>query len=448
MSMNTYLIKNTQIVNEGKTIQADVLIKNGRIEKIASQIDTKGAITEINGENQFLLPGVIDDQVHFREPGLTHKANIYSEAKAAVAGGTTSFMEMPNTQPPVFTQALLEDKYQIGANTSLANYSFYMGTSQDNLEEILKTNEKKKDVCGIKIFMGSSTGNLLVENPLVLEKIFGGTELLIATHCEEESLIKRNKAALEAIKPILEPADHPIIRDEEVCFESSFKAIQLAKKFDARLHILHISTAKELQLFSNLRTLADKRITAEVCVHHLHFTSNDYASLGNFIKCNPAIKAPENKNALWEGLLNDQLDVIATDHAPHTLAEKQEAYAHAHAGLPLVQHGLMLMLKYVEEGKISMEKMVEKMSHAVATCFEIKDRGFIREGYHADLVLVKKAPYTVSKENILYHCGWSPFEGNSFPYQINTTFVNGYKVYHEGIFNEAQKGQRLQFTRS
>ncbi len=446
--MNSYLIKNVQIVNEGKTIQGDVLIKNGRIEKIASQIESIGGITEINGENQFLLPGVIDDQVHFREPGLTHKANIYSEAKAAVAGGTTSFMEMPNTQPPVFTQALLEDKYQIGAKNSLANYSFYMGTSQDNLEEILKTNDKKKDVCGIKIFMGSSTGNLLVENPLVLEKIFGGTELLIATHCEEESLIKRNKAALEAIKPNLEPADHPIIRDEEVCFESSFKAIQLAKKFDARLHILHISTAKELQLFSNLRTLADKRITAEVCVHHLHFTANDYASLGNLIKCNPAIKAPENKKALWEGLLNDQLDVIATDHAPHTWAEKQEAYAHAHAGLPLVQHGLMLMLKYVEEGKISMEKMVEKTSHAVATCFQIKDRGFIREGYHADLVLVKKAPYTVSKDNILYHCGWSPFEGISFPYQVNTTFVNGYKVYHEGVFNEAKKGQRLQFTRS
>jgi dihydroorotase len=446
--MNSYLIKNTEIVNEGKTIQGDVFIKNGRIEKIASQIESMGSITEINGENQFLLPGVIDDQVHFREPGLTHKANIYSEAKAAIAGGTTSFMEMPNTQPPVFTQALLEDKYQIGANTSLANYSFYMGTSQDNLEEILKTNDKKKDVCGLKIFMGSSTGNLLVENPLVLEKIFGGTELLIATHCEEESLIKRNKAAIEAIKPILEPSDHPIIRDEEVCFESSFKAIQLAKKFDARLHILHISTAKELQLFSNLRTLADKRITAEVCVHHLHFTANDYASLGNLIKCNPAIKAPENKNALWEGLLNDQLDVIATDHAPHTWTEKQEAYAHAHAGLPLVQHGLLLMLKYVDEGKMSMEKMVEKMSHAVATCFQIKDRGFIREGYHADLVLVKKAPYTVSKDNILYHCGWSPFEGNSFPYQVNTTFVNGYKVYHEGVFNEAQKGQRLQFTRS
>jgi dihydroorotase len=446
--MNTYLIKNTQIVNEGKTFQGDVLIKNGRIEKIASQIEAEGGITEIDGENQFLLPGVIDDQVHFREPGLTHKANIYSEAKAAIAGGTTSFMEMPNTQPPVFTQTLLEDKYQIGAHTSLANYSFYMGTSQDNWEEVLKTNDKKNEVCGVKIFMGSSTGNLLVDNPLVLERIFGGSELLIATHCEEESIIKRNKAALEAIKPILEPADHPIIRNEEVCFESSFKAIQFAKKFDARLHILHITTAEELQLFSNLRTLADKRITAEVCVHHLHFTSNDYASLGNLIKCNPAIKAPENKDALWKGLLNDQLDVIATDHAPHTWAEKQEAYAQAHAGLPLVQHGLLLMLKYVDEGKISMEKMVEKMSHAVATCFQIKDRGFIRDGYYADLVLVKKAPYTVTKENILYHCGWSPFEGSRFPYHVNTTFVNGYKVYHEGVFNEAQKGQRLQFTRS
>ena len=446
--MNSFLLKNTQIVNEGKTINGDVLIKEGRIEKIASNIETKGAITEIDAEGQYLLPGAIDDQVHFREPGLTHKANIYSEAKAAVAGGVTSFMEMPNTQPPVFTQALLEDKYKIGATTSLANYSFYMGTSQDNWEEVLKTNDKKNDVCGVKIFMGSSTGNLLVDNPLVLEKIFGGSELLIATHCEEEGLIKKNKAALELIKPILEPSDHPIIRNDEVCFESSFKAIQLAKKFDARLHILHISTAKELQLFSNLRTLADKRITAEVCVHHLHFTADDYPALGNLIKCNPAIKAPENKNALWEGLLNDQLDVIATDHAPHTWAEKQEAYIHAHAGLPLVQHGLILMLKYVEEGKITMEKVVEKMSHAVATCFEIKDRGFIREGYHADLVLVKKAPYTITKENILYHCGWSPMEGTTFPYHINTTFVNGYKVFHEGVFNESQKGQRLQFTRS
>ncbi len=446
--MNSYLLKNSQIVNEGNTFPSDILIKNGRIEKIASQIETKSAITEINAENYYLLPGVIDDQVHFREPGLTHKATIYSEAKAAVAGGVTSFMEMPNTLPPVFTQTLLENKYQIGAQNSLANYSFYMGSSQDNIEEILKTNEKKNEVCGVKIFMGSSTGNLLVDNPLVLEKIFGGTELLIATHCEEESLIKKNKAALELVKPILEPADHPIIRNEEVCFESSFKAVQLAKKFDARLHILHITTAKELQLFSNLRALADKKITAEVCVHHLHFTSNDYASLGNLIKCNPAIKAPENKNALWEGLLNNQLDVIATDHAPHTWAEKNEPYTNAHAGLPLIQHGLMLMLKYVEEGKLSLEKMVEKMSHAVATCYQIKERGFIREGYHADLVLVKKAPYTVSKENILYHCGWSPLESMSFPYQIHSTFVNGYKVYQEGQFNEAQKGHRLQFTRS
>ena len=446
--MSSYLIKNTNIVNEGKTINGDVLIKKGRIEKITNQIDVKEAVTEINGEGQFLLPGVIDDQVHFREPGLTHKATIYSEAKAAVAGGVTSFMEMPNTQPPVFTQALLEDKYKIGANTSLANYSFYMGTSQDNWEEVLKTNDKKNEVCGIKIFMGSSTGNLLVDNPLVLEKIFGGAELLIATHCEEESLIKKNKAALEAIKPVLEPSDHPIIRNEEVCFESSFKAIQLAQKFDARLHILHISTAKELQLFSNLRPLADKRITAEVCVHHLHFTSDDYARLGNLIKCNPAIKSPAHKAALWQGLLNDQLDVIATDHAPHTLAEKQETYAHAHAGLPLVQHPLLLMLNYVKEGKLSMEKMVEKMSHAVATCFQIKDRGFIREGYHADLVLVKEIPYTVSKENILYHCGWSPLEGMTFPYQVRSTFVSGHLAYHEGVFNEAEKGQRLQFTRA
>ena len=446
--MSTYLIKNTSIVNEGKTIHGDVLIKKGRIEKIASQIDVKEAVTEINGEAQFLLPGAIDDQVHFREPGLTHKANIYSEAKAAVAGGVTSFMEMPNTQPPVFTQTLLEDKYTIGAQTSLANYSFYMGTSQDNWEDVLKTNDKKNEVCGIKIFMGSSTGNLLVDNPLVLEKIFGGAELLIATHCEEESIIKKNKAALEAVKPHLEASDHPIIRNEEVCFESSFKAIQLAQKFDARLHILHISTAKELQLFSNLRTLADKRITAEVCVHHLHFTADDYASLGNLIKCNPAIKSSEHKAALWEGLLNDQLDVIATDHAPHTWAEKKEDYAHAHAGLPLVQHPIMLMLKYVKEGKISMEKMVEKMSHAVATCFQIKERGFIREGYHADLVLVQEQPYTVSKENILYHCGWSPLEGTTFPYQVRSTFINGHPVYHEGVFNESQKGQRLQFTRS
>jgi dihydroorotase len=445
--MQGYLIKNTKIVNEGTCVNGDVLIKNGRIEKIAASIDTHLNVQEINGEGQFLLPGVIDDQVHFREPGLTHKANIYTESKAAVAGGVTSFMEMPNTNPPAFTQELLEEKYSIGAQTSLANYSFFMGTSQENLEEVLKTNAKKNEVCGIKIFMGSSTGNLLVDNPIVLENVFSKSALLIATHCEEESIIKKNKAALEAIKANLEPSDHPIIRNEEACFESSWKAIQLAQKFDTRLHILHISTAKELQLFSNLRPLKDKRITAEVCVHHLHFTSDDYATLGNLIKCNPAIKAPENKKALWEGLLDDRLDIIATDHAPHTWDEKQEAYIHAHAGLPLVQHSLMLMLKYVEEGKLSMEKMVEKMSHAVATCFQVKERGFIREGYHADLVLVGKKPYTVTKDNILYKCGWSPLEGTTFPYQINSTFVSGHLAYHLGEFNEANKGARLQFMR-
>lgn len=445
--MQGYLIKNTRIVNEGACVNGDVLIQNGRIEKIASNINTPSNVQEINGEGQYLLPGAIDDQVHFREPGLTHKANIYTEAKAAVAGGVTSFMEMPNTNPPAFTQELLEAKYSIGAETSLANYSFFMGTSQENIEEVLKTNAKKNEVCGIKIFMGSSTGNLLVDNPIVLENVFSKSELLIATHCEEESIIKKNKAALEAIKANLEPSDHPIIRNEEACFESSWKAIQLAQKFDTRLHILHISTAKELQLFSNLRPLKDKRITSEVCVHHLHFTADDYATLGNLIKCNPAIKGPENKKALWEGLLDDRLDIIATDHAPHTWEEKQEAYVHAHAGLPLVQHSLQLMLKYVQEGKLSMEKMVEKMSHAVATCFQIKDRGFIREGYHADLVLVGEKPYTVTKQNILYKCGWSPLEGTTFPYQINSTFVNGHLAYHLGEFNESYKGARLQFMR-
>jgi len=323
-----------------------------------------------------------------------------------------------------------------------------MGTSQENWEEVLKTNDKKNEVCGVKIFMGASTGNLLVDNPLVLEKIFEGSELLIATHCEEESIIKKNKAALESTKAILEISDHPVIRNEEACFESSFKAIQLAKKFNARLHILHISTAKELQLFSNMLPLAEKRITSEVCVHHLHFTANDYATKGNLIKCNPAIKAPENRAALWEGLLNDQLDVIATDHAPHAWDEKQGDYSHAHAGLPLVQHPVLLMLKYVKEGKLTMEKMVEKMSHAVATCFQIKERGFIREGYYADLVLIEEAPYTVTNENILYKCGWSPLLGTHFPFQIHSTFVNGQLVYDKGIFDESTRGQRLQFTRS
>ncbi len=446
--MQQYIIKNTCIINEGKRINGDVLIKNGRIEKIAGTIDTKERSKEIIATDQFLIPGAIDDQVHFREPGLTHKATIYSEARAAVAGGVTSFMEMPNTQPPAFTQELLEDKYAIAAQHSLANYSFYMGTSNDNIEEVLRTNDKKNEVCGVKIFMGSSTGNLLVDNPLMLGKVFEGSELLIATHCEDEKIIRDNLAERKRNKEILDASDHPIIRNEEACFESSFRAIQYAKKYNSRLHILHITTEKELQLFSNMLPIEDKRITAEVCVHHLHFTSDDYARLGNQIKCNPAIKAPSNREALWKALLDDRLDVIATDHAPHTWAEKQETYEKAHAGLPLVQHAVPLMLHYVQEGRISLEKMAEKMSHAVARCFQIKERGYIREGYFADLVLIDMNQKSkVQKENILYKCGWSPLEGTTFPASITNTFVNGHLVYGNGSFDESQKGMRMNFDR-
>ena len=442
-----YLIKNIQIVNEGTIKTADVLIANSRIERIDSDISEANAEV-IDGKGRFLLPGAIDDQVHFREPGLTHKASIYTESKAAVAGGVTSFMEMPNTSPPVFTQDLLEDKYSIAAQTSLANYSFYMGTSNDNLEEVLRTNEKKDRVCGVKIFMGSSTGNLLVDNYLTLGKIFGGTELLIATHCEEERIITENLARLKAGKTVLQPSDHPIIRDEEACFESSFKAVQLAMQHNTRLHILHISTERELQLFTNMIPLADKRITAEVCVHHLHFTADDYAQYGNLIKCNPAIKASHNREALWKALLDDRLDVIATDHAPHTWEEKAEPYEKAHAGVPLVQHSLLLMLHYYKEGRISLEKIVQKMSHAVADCFAIRERGYIREGYYADLVIVDMNDSTsVAKENILYKCGWSPFERQTFPAAITHTFVNGALVYGNGVWNESTKGQRLLFNR-
>jgi dihydroorotase len=443
-----YLIKEGNVVNEGKTVQADILVKNGRIEKIAPSISVKYAVNEVQAQGLHVLPGAIDDQVHFREPGLTHKATIYTEAKAAVAGGVTSFMEMPNTVPPVFTQQLLEDKYAIASRTSLANYSFFMGTSNDNIDEVLRTNDKKRDVCGVKIFMGSSTGNLLVDSPLMLEKVFGGSELLIATHCEDERIIKENLAELKKQKAVLEPADHPIIRNEEACFESSFRAIQFAKKHGSRLHILHISTEKELQLFTNMIPLEEKRITAEVCVHHLHFTADDYTLLGNRIKCNPAIKAPHNKAALWQALLDDRLDVIATDHAPHTWAEKDEPYEKAHAGLPLVQHSLLLMLYYVQQGKISIEKVVEKMSHAVAKCFQIEERGYLREGYHADIVLANlNQPYTVTKENILFKCGWSPLENFRFPATIKNTFVNGQMVYGNGVFDESNMGMRLQFTR-
>lgn len=456
-------------MNEGSIRTGDVLIANGRIEKMAALItQLNGDFIEINGEGKYLLPGVIDDQVHFREPGLTHKATLYSEAKAAVAGGVTSFMEMPNTVPPAITQELLEEKYSLASRVSLANYSFYMGTSNTNADEVLRMNNKKQDVCGIKIFMGSSTGNLLVDNFLTLDRIFSESELLIATHCEEETMIRENTETVKARKPVLEPSDHPIIRNEEECFESSFKAVQLAKKHNTRLHILHISTQKELQLFTNMLPLKDKRITAEVCVHHLHFTSDDYAYYGNLIKCNPAIKAPYNSNALWQALADDRLDVIATDHAPHTLQEKlpgnkdfRESWPlwqgksvpnagglDGAAGIPLVQHSLLLMLRSYKQGRISLEKIAEKMSHAVAACFQIIERGYIREGYYADLVIVDLNEITnVNKENILYKCGWSPFEGQSFPATITHTFVNGNLVYGNHQWNESLKGKRLSFNR-
>lgn len=444
--MRNYLINNITIVNEGKVSTSDLLVKNGRIEKIGTNIHTDFAVTEINGEGKHLLPGAIDDQVHFREPGLTHKATIYTEARAAVAGGVTSFMEMPNTVPPAFTQDLLEQKYVIGSQSSLANYSFYMGTSNDNAEEALRTNEKKKDICGIKIFMGSSTGNLLVDNYLTLDRLFRESEVLIATHCEDEKIIRQNLELIRRENRELVAADHPRIRDAEACFESSLTAIQFAQKHNSRLHIFHLSTEKEMQLLGNMLPLEEKRITAEVCVHHLHFTSEDYATLGNRIKCNPAIKAPNNREALWKGLLEDRLDLIATDHAPHTSEEKKGSYEQAHAGLPLVQHSLLLMLHYVKEGRISLEKVVEKMSHAVATCFRIAERGYIREGYFADLVIVDlNKPSRVTPENILYKCGWSPLEGFEFPATVTHTFVNGHLVYGNGAFDESQWGQRLRF---
>jgi dihydroorotase len=445
--MQNYLIRNAHIVNEGKITVGDVYIKNERIEKIGGRLEAAGT-REINAEGKYLIPGVIDDQVHFREPGLTHKANIYTEAKAAVTGGTTSFMEMPNTIPNALTHEILEDKYAIAAQSSLANYSFFMGTSNDNADEVLKTNDRKKDVCGIKIFMGASTGDMLVDNFLTLDKIFREAEVLIATHCEDERVIRKNYEILTTGQRPLEPKDHPLVRDAEACFESSFTAIQLANKYSTRLHILHISTARELQLFTNMLPLEDKRITAEVCVHHLHFTADDYEQLGYKIKCNPAIKSPDNKAALWEALLDNRLDIIATDHAPHLLSEKEPPYEKAHAGLPLVQHSLLLMLHYHKLGRISLETIVEKMSHAVAKCFQIENRGYIREGYFADLVLVDlNTLTTVSKENILYKCGWSPLEGFQFPARVTNTFVNGHLVYENGRFDESLKGSRLTFSR-
>ncbi len=447
--MQKYLFKNIQIVNEGKIKTADVLVSDDRIARIDAQIDTKSNVTEINGEGKYLLPGAIDDQVHFREPGLTHKATIGSESAAAVAGGVTSFMEMPNTIPNALTRTLLEDKYNIGRETSLANFSFFMGVSNDNAEEAIRINDYKKDVCGLKIFMGSSTGNMLVDNHNTLNRIFSESEMLIATHCEDERIIRKNYEALQSTGVTLNAKDHPIIRNEEACFESSLIAIQFAQKHNSRLHILHISTEQELQLFSNMMPLKEKRITSEVCVHHLHFTADDYEKLGYKIKSNPAIKGASNKEALWEALLDDRLDVVATDHAPHLLSEKEPPYEKAHAGLPLVQHGLPLMLYYHSIGKLSLEKIVEKMSHAVADCFQIKERGYIREGYFADLVVADlHQGQRVQKDNILYKCGWSPFEGFQMPATISQTMVSGNIVYENGQVQSSHKGQRLSFDRA
>lgn len=444
--MKKILIKQAQLVNEGKVTVADVLIKGHLIEKIDSSI-TEPDAEVINAEGKYMLPGVIDDQVHFREPGLTHKATIHSEAKAAVAGGITSYMEMPNTVPNALTQDLLEEKYTIAANSSMANYSFYMGASNDNLEEVLKTNGR--EVCGIKIFMGSSTGNMLVDNEKVLEHLFANVPFLIATHCEDEETIRTNtKIYRDKYGEDVPIEYHPRIRSEEACYKSSSFAVELAKKYGTRLHILHISTARETHLFRNDIPLEEKRITAEACIHHLWFSEEDYKSRGTFIKWNPAVKTKEDRAGILKAVLDDRIDVIATDHAPHTIQEKENPYFKAPSGGPLVQHSLVAMLELYHMKKISLEKIVEKMSHNPAIMFNIERRGFIREGYFADLVLVDiNNPWVVEKSNIEAKCGWSPFEGQQFTSAVNKTFVSGHLAYDTGIFNESIKGMRLKFNR-
>ena len=443
--MKSYIIKNARIVNEGKIFSSDVLLKNGRIEKIASEISSPNAEI-INAENNFLLPGMIDDQVHFREPGLTHKADIYTESKAAVAGGITSFMEMPNTVPNTLTQALLQDKYDLASSKSLANYSFFMGVSNDNYDEVMRTNPKT--VCGIKIFMGSSTGNMLVDAPSTLERIFGNSEMLIATHCEDEKTILHNmEKARNQYGENVPMWMHPQIRSTEACYLSSSYAVALAKSKGSRLHVLHISTEKELDLFDNIIPLGKKRITAEACVHHLFFDENDYDRLGTKIKWNPAVKTEADKIAILKGVLENKIDVIATDHAPHTLEEKSQTYFKAPSGGPLVQHALLLLMEHYHDKKISIEKIAEKTSHALSECFGIPDRGYIREGCYADLVLINpNKEYKVTPSNILYKCKWSPFEDYTFRSTIEKTFVNGNLVFDNNEFDESNKGQRLAFT--
>ena len=448
MHKKTTLIKNARIVNEGKIFEGDVLIEDQYIKEISSSISVKNSnVTIIDAENNFLIPGVIDDQVHFREPGLTHKASIETESRAAIAGGITSFIEMPNTIPQATTIEKLEDKFQIAAETSSANYSFMFGGTNDNLEEILKVDSQK--VAGLKLFLGSSTGNMLVDNPEVLEKIFKSTDLLISVHCEDEATIKQNTAKyLETYGEDIPMKCHPEIRSAEACYISSSKAIKLAKKTGARLHVFHLSTAKETALFSNKKPLKEKKITAEVCVHHLWFSDEDYDKKGTFIKWNPAVKSTNDREALWKALLNDKIDVIATDHAPHTFEEKSNTYMKAPSGGPLVQHALVAMMEAYHNGKISIEKMVEKIYHNPAILFQIEKRGYIREGYFADLVLVNpNNPWTVNKANILYKCGWSPFEGSTFKSRITHTILNGTIVYDNAHFTNHNAAMRLTFDR-
>jgi len=445
--MNAYLIKNATIVNEGASFLSDILIENGIIKKISDSI-ALDSIPVIDAEGKYLIPGLIDDQVHFREPGLTHKATIDTESRAAVAGGVTTFIEMPNTVPQATTQKLLQDKFDIAEKTSFVNYSFMFGGTNDNLEELLQTDPKT--VAGIKLFLGSSTGNMLVDNLDVLEKIFSSTQLIISVHCEDEATIKKNTAHYKALYGENIPIElHPVIRSEEACYLSSSKAIALAKKTGARLHVFHLSTAKETALFRNDIPLEEKQITAEVCVHHLWFSDKDYKEKGTHIKWNPAVKTAEDRQGLWDALLDDRIDIIASDHAPHTLEEKSNSYLSAPSGGPLVQHTLLALLEKVKEQVFSIEKLVEKACHNPAKIFQIEKRGFIREGYFADLVLVDmKAAQTVSKENILYKCGWSPFEGITFSSSVTHTFVNGVLIYNQGVFNTSTKGKRITFNRA
>lgn len=445
--MNSTLIVNANIVNEGKVFQGDILIKGQFIEAIGTDLSSHHADILIDAKGNYVFPGAIDDQVHFREPGLTHKATIYTESRAAVAGGVTSFMEMPNTVPPVFTQELLEQKYAIAAKHSLANYSFFMGASNENLEEVLKTNSR--NVCGLKIFMGSSTGNLLVDDEKTLEGFFTRVPFLIATHCEDEATILNNTTDYRAKYGEDMPVRyHPQIRSTEACYKSSSFAINLAKKYGTRLHVLHISTAKEVALFDNILPLAEKKITAEACIHHLWFNDADYERLGTRIKWNPAIKTAADQQAILNGLLEDRIDVIATDHAPHTLEEKQQTYFKAPSGGPLIQHSLVAMLEFYHNGKVSLDWIAKKMAHNPAILFRVEKRGFIREGYYADLVLVDlNSPWIVASENILAKCGWSPFEGNTFRSKVTHTVVSGHLAYQNGEVNEATKGKRLSFSR-